>query len=366
MGRRRAGCAHRVRGTGPAIIGRVSERTLSTQALNRALLARQHLLERTTRPIDAVVEDVGGLQTQYAPSGYVGLWTRVAGFRRDDLTAALEDRRIIQATLMRTTIHMVSRREFWPYVAGIARARREWAIRVQPRGADEAAMVAKADRIRTALADGPKTVKELGDLGAGFVGNLGLWVDLVRVPPSGTWERRRADRLALAEDWVGPSGPDEDEGLVHVVRAYLRAFGPAPWRDIASWAGIPVADARRGGGSLTLVQYRDDAGRELVDLPDAPLPDPDTPAPVRFLPHWDAVMLAHARRTGLLPEAHRPVIFTSKNPFSVGTVLVDGRVVATWSLRDGDVVVEPLEPIGRADREAIEDERAGLEALHEP
>ena len=103
------------------------------------LLARQHLLERTTRPIDVVVEDVGGLQTQYAPSGYVGLWTRVAGFRRDDLTAALEERRIIQATLMRTTIHMVSRREFWPYVAGITRARREWAMRVQPRGADEAA-----------------------------------------------------------------------------------------------------------------------------------------------------------------------------------------------------------------------------------
>ena len=227
-------------------------------------------------------------------------------------------------------------------------------------------MVAKAERIHAALADGPKTVKELGELGAGFVGNLGLWVDLVRVPPSGTWERRRADRLALAEDWVGPSGPDEDEGLVHVVRAYLRAFGPAPWRDIASWAGIPVADARRGGESLTLVQYRDDAGRELVDLPDAPLPDPDTPAPVRFLPHWDAAMLAHARRTGLLPESHRPVIFTSKNPFSVGTVLVDGQVVATWSLRDGEVVVEPLEPIAEADRDAIEDERAALQALHRP
>ncbi len=366
MRTRRVRQATRVPHGGPAIIGRVTERTLSTRALNRALLARQHLLERTTRPIETVVEDVGGLQTQYAPSGYVGLWTRVAGFRRGDLTAALEDRRIIQATLMRTTIHMVSRREFWPYVAGITRARREWARRVQPHGADEAAMAARAEAIRAALADGPKTVKELGDLGAGFVGNLGLWVDLVRVPPSGTWERRRADRLALAEDWVGRSDVDEGEGLAHIVRAYLRAFGPAPWRDIASWAGVPVTDARRGGEALTLVRYRDDAGRELVDLPNAPLPDPDTPAPVRFLPHWDAVMLAHARRTGLLPEPHRPVIFSTKNPFSVGTVLVDGRVVATWSVRDGAVVVDPLEPITRAEREAIEDERDALQALHEP
>jgi Winged helix DNA-binding domain len=344
----------------------VTERTLSPRALGRALLARQHLLERTTRPIDAVVEDVGGLQTQYAPSGYVGLWTRVEGFRRDDLTSALEDRRIVQATLMRTTIHMVSRRDYWPYVAGITRARRAWALRVQPRGDDEAAMLAKAERLRTALADGPRTVKELGDLGAGFVGNLGLWVDLVRVPPSGTWERRRADRLGLAEDWVGPPNATEEAGLRHLVRTYLGAFGPAPWRDIASWSGVPVTVIRRGGEGLTLVRYRGEDGRELVDLPDAPLPDPGTPAPVRFLPHWDAVLLAHARRTGILPETYRSRIFSSKNPFSVGTVLVDGGVVATWSIRDGQVVVEPLEAIGDADRRAIEDERAGLQALHAP
>lgn len=344
----------------------MTERILSPRALNRALLARQHLLERTTLPIDTVVEHVGGLQTQYAPSGYVGLWTRVAGYRRDDLTRALEDRRIIQATLMRTTIHMVSKREYWPYVAGIRRARQQWALRVQPRGEGEVAMLAKAGRIRAALADGPRTVKELGDLGAGFVGNLGVWVDLVRVPPSGTWERRRADRLALAEDWVGPSDVDEDAGLAHVVQAYLRAFGPAPWRDISAWAGVPVTDVRRGGEGLTLVRYRDEDGRELIDLPDAPLPDPDTEAPVRFLPHWDAVLLVHARRTGILPEPYRARIFTTKNPFSVGTVLVDGRVVATWSLHDGQVTVAFLERIEDADRRAIDDERAALQALHAP
>ena len=169
-------------------------------------------------------------------------------------------------------------------------------------------------RMRAALADGPRTVKELGELGAGFVGNLGLWVDLVRVPPSGTWEHRRADRLALAESWVGPTDATEADGLAHLVRAYLRAFGPAPWKDIAGWAGISVTEARRAGEHLTLTSFRDVDGRPLVDLPGAPLPDADTPAPVRFLPHWDAALLVHARRTGILPEQHRAAIFTIAQP----------------------------------------------------
>jgi hypothetical protein len=221
-----------------------------------------------------------------------------------------------------------------------------------------------ANRLRAALADGPKTVKELDGLASGFVGNLGLWVDLVRVPPSGTWERRRADRLALAETWVGPDDASEAAGLQHLVRAYLRGFGPAPWRDIAAWAGISVTEARRGGEGLGLASYRDGDGGPLVDLPDAPLPDPDTPAPVRFLPHWDASMLVHARRTGILPEAVRPLVFSSKNPFSVGTVLVDGRVVASWSVRNGRIVVDLCVPLTAADQRAVEDEREALEAFH--
>jgi hypothetical protein len=342
----------------------MTERTLTTRALNRALLARQLLLDRSPLSIVDAIEQVGGLQTQYAPSGYVGLWTRVAGFRRESLTAALEDRSVIQATLLRTTIHMVSRGEFWKYAMGVRQARRAWALRLGPGTEDEAVMLAAADRIRTALADGPRTVKELDGLVSGFVGNASLWVDLVRVPPSGTWERRRADRLGLAEDWVGPADADEDEGLAHLVRAYLRAFGPARWRDIGLWAGISLADAKRGAQGLTLVRHRDEDGNELVDLPDAPLPDPATPAPVRFLPYWEAVLLVHARRTGILPEEHRGKVFQTKNPFSVGTVLVDGHVAAAWSLRDGRIVVDAYEELGAADRRAVEDEREALEAFH--
>ena len=338
--------------------------TLTPRRLNRALLARQLLLERADLPIPRAVEQVGGLQTQYAPSGYVGLWTRLRRFERDALTRALEDRSIVQGTLLRTTIHMVSRDEFWPYAAGIRAARRAWAIKVGPRGLGVTEMVAGADRLRAALAGGPKTVKELDGLVTGFLGNASLWVDIVRVPPSGTWEKRRADRLGLAEDWVGPDRATQDEGLTHLVRAYLRAFGPAPLRDASAWAGVPVADLKRGAANLHLVRHRDEAGRELLDLPDTPLPDEDVPAPVRFLPHWEAALLVHARRTGILPEEHRPKVFTSKNPFSVGTVLVDGRVVAAWSLRDGRIVVDPYEPISRRDSDAVEDERAALEAFH--
>lgn len=342
----------------------MTEPILSQRALNRALLARQLLLERSAVSIPDALERVGGLQTQYAPSGYVGLWTRLAGFRRDALTAALEDRTVIQATLMRVTIHMVSRREYWAYAAGVRRARQVLATRIPGAAAGEAAMITQADRLRAALADGPRTVKELGALGAGFVGNLGLWVDLVRVPPSGTWERRRADRLALAEDWVGPSDATEEEGLVHLVSAYLRAFGPAPWRDIASWAGISVKAAQQGGAALTLTGYRDDDGRRLVDLAGEPLPDEGIPAPVRFLPHWDASLLVHARRTGLLPEAYRPRIFSTKKPFSVGTYLVDGVVAGAWSVRDGRVELEPFATLTARDQRAVEVERDALEAFH--
>jgi hypothetical protein len=125
-----------------------------------------------------------------------------------------------------------------------------------------------------------------------------------------------------------------------------------------------VTDARRGGASLALRSYRDEQGRQLVDLADAVLPDADAPAPVRFLPHWDATLLVHARRTGILPEHHRPRIFTSRNPFSVGTYLVDGRVAGAWSLREGRIVLDSYEPLAGPERDAVEAEREALEAFH--
>ena len=130
------------------------------------------------------------------------------------------------------------------------------------------------------------------------------------------------------------------------------------------WAGVSVTELRRGGEGVELVHYRDEEGRELIDLPGAPLPDPETPAPVRFLPHWDANLLVHARRAGILPEPHRSRVFSTKNPFSVGTYLVDGVVAGAWSLRDGRIVLDPYEELSTRDARAVEREREALEAFH--
>lgn len=342
----------------------MEEARLSQRDLRLALLDRQALLSRADVSIPKLLERVGGLQTQYAPSGYVGLWSRLAGFQRDDLTRALEDRSVIQATLMRGTIHLVSRREFWLYAMGVRRARREWWARTNREAGSLQAMERRDDALRAALKDGPRSVADLGGLASGFVGNIGLWVDLVRVPPSGTWERRRANLLGLAEDWVGPNDVTEEEGLAHLVRAYLRGFGPAPYRDISSWAGVPVAPLREAGARLDLRHLRDEAGREVIDIATGTIPPVDSPVPVRLLPHWDANLLVHARRTEVLPEAYRPRIFSTKVPFSVGTVLVGGVVVGSWSLRDGRVVIDTFEGLDPpADRE-VHEEAERLEAFH--
>lgn len=328
------------------------------------MLARQLLLERKRLPIPRAIEQVGGLQTQYAPSGYVGLWSRLESFERAALTSALERRSLVQASLMRVTIHMVSAREFWLFAMGLRRSQREWWLRQQKGRVTDRDMSAGADRLRSALADGPRSVADLGDLAKGFLGHVGLWVDLVRTPPSGTWERRRADLLALAEDWVGPCTATEEEGLEHVVRSYLRGFGPASLKDVSSWAGVPVTPLKAAADRIRLRRFRDEQDRELLDLPRAPLPDPETPAPVRFLPHWDANLLVHARRALVLPEEYRELVFTSRNPFSVGTFLVDGQVAGAWSAQKGRIVLERYERLDRATRKQVEDERERLEAFH--
>jgi hypothetical protein len=343
-------------------------RVLTPRQLNRALLARQLLLERADLSLTDAIERMAALQDQNATALYVGLWSRVRGVERAAVTQALEDRTLIQGTLMRGTIHVVTRRQYWLHAVAIRAPLREWFVRSRPaasREGIESQMEAHAAGLRAALADGPRTVKELDGLASGFIGNAGLWVNLVRVPPSGTWERRRADRLALAEDWVGEEDATEVEGRALLVRSFLAAFGPAPWKDIATWAGVGPADLQRAVAEtgLRLADHEDGAGKPLVDLPDAPLPDPDVPAPVRFLPHWDAVTLVHARRSGIMPEEHRPILFHIRNPASMGTVVVDGRIVAGWRFRDGAVALEPFEEIGPKDRDAVEDERAALEAF---
>jgi Winged helix DNA-binding domain len=345
-------------------------RTLTQRALNRALLARQMLLERSDRPIAEAVEGMGGIQMQYAPAGYIGLWSRMVGFGRPMLTRALEEREVVQATLMRATIHTVSAADYWPMTIGVRRVRREWFEKVSRREISSIDTEGLAAAVREELAPGPLSMTELTDrvVARGFPPAAarwaGIWVDLVRVPPSGTWERRRADLYGLADAWVAPPALTEEEGIELLVRRYLGAFGPAPVKDIASWMGFGVGQMRHVVESMSLVELRDPEGGPLLDLPDAPLPDPEALAPPRFLPVWDATLLVHGRRTGVLPEPYRPRVFNTKTPHSVHTFLLDGQVAGTWRFEADEIRVEPFRELTATERAGLEQEAHGLAALH--
>lgn len=341
----------------------MAERVLTQRDLNRALLARQLLLERARTPIPKALERIGGIQAQYAPSMYVGLWSRLDGFERAALTRALKRRSVVQGTIMRATIHLVSKADYWPFTVGIRASRTAWWERVH-RSADPKAMRAAARKLRRFLADGPRRRKEVEEhLGRELALGVGAYVDIVRVPPSGTWEQRRADLYALAEDWVGPERARPDEGLELLVRRYLAGFGPAYRTDIADFAGVPIGKIGQVLERIELRCFRDERGKELLDLPRAPLPDPDTPAPPRFLPVWDATLLVHARRTQILPEEYRAQVFNVKTPHSVNTFLVDGQVAGIWRHEKDRVKLEPFAPLPRTVRRELDGEARRLTAF---
>jgi winged helix DNA-binding protein len=341
----------------------VVERILTERELNRAVLARQLLLERAELPIPRAVERVGGLQTQDARSGYIGLWSRLAGFERDDLTRALERRSVVQATVMRITIHTVSARDYPLFTEGIRAHRRKSWTQAHAKRVDAKKVPAVARRVESLLEEGPRwrrqLVEELG-LDSPTWNGVGLWADLVRAPPSGTWERPRGDLYATAKSWLGPSEATEEDGLEHLVRRYLGAFGPAALKHAANWAGVPPRALAPTVEGMRLRRFQDEAGVELLDLPRAPLPDPETPAPPRFLPTWDATLLAHARRTQILPERHRAKIFNTKTPHSLQTFLVDGQAAGIWGLDRGRVKLEPFDRLSREARKELDDEAERL------
>jgi Winged helix DNA-binding domain len=342
----------------------VSERVLTQRELNRALLARQLLLERARLSIPKALERIGGIQAQYAPAMYVGLWSRLEGFEREALTRALQRRSVVQGTIMRATIHLVSKADYWPFTVGIRASRTAWWERVHP-NADPRKMKTAAKKLRRFLADGPRRRKEVEEhLGRELALGVGAYVDLVRIPPSGTWEQRRADLYGLAEDWVGPESSSPDDGLELLVRRYLGGFGPAYKADIADFAGVPITRIGEVLERLQLRRFRDEDGKELLDLPRAPLPDPDTPAPPRFLPVWDATLLVHARRTQILPEEYRPRVFNTKTPHSVNTFLVDGQVAGTWRFEGGKIQLDPFDRIPAKEKRALDEEAKRLAAFH--
>src|SRR4051794_34865607 len=338
------------------------ERTLTQRELNRALLARQLLLERSPAAIPRALERVGGIQAQYAPSMYVGLWSRLRDLDPGSITRGLERRSLVQATLMRSTIHLVSRADYWPLALAVGDVRRRsWARSVK---GDEAGMRRAAETLREALRAGPLKMTEMQALiGREPARWAGFFLDMVRVPPSGTWERRRADIYAAAEDWLGPPETSVEAGRERLVRRYLGGFGPAARRDVASFTGFSLAEVDAVLAGLELRRFRAPDGTPLVDLPRAPLPAGDTPAPPRLIPHWDATLLVHARRALVLREDDRARIFSIRTPHSFATFMVDGQVAGIWREERGKVALDPWRPLDKADRRALEEEAARLAAI---
>jgi hypothetical protein len=333
---------------------------LTERELNRAVLARQFLLERSKSSIPKVLERIGGIQAQYAPSMYVGLWTRLAEVERDQLTRALERRTVAQGTLLRSTIHLVTPRDWWRWSAATRERRREDWLRTRAGVATAKELAGIARKVRARIGEGSIARKELQEMvgkGPRGISAINAWLDLVRVPPSGTWDRRRADKFALAEAWIGPDPrPAKGEATAALAQSYLRGFGPATPNEIADWAGLPIGAIRSALTGLELRRFRAEDGTELVDLPRMPLPDAEAAASPRLLPVWDATMLAHARRAQLLPERHRAKVFSTKTPQSINTFLVDGRVAGGWKLEKGKVKLEPFERLDKAARRALEQE----------
>jgi hypothetical protein len=347
-------------------------RVLTQRELNRSLLARQLLLERSPLSVPKALEQLAGIQAQYAPSSYIRLWTCLRRFAMGDLDRLLGQRKVVQGTLMRSTIHLVSARDYWRFAEGIGPSRQEWWRQTWGKEFSRAEMNRIAAKLDTELTGRSWPRKELDSLMRSHSTTVwsGAWVALIRVPPSGTWKRRRADLFQRAAEWIGPSDADERSGLQHLLRRFLGGFGPARLTDAAGWAGVSLPKMRSVAEAMTLRRFQDEQGRELVDLPQAPLPSRDVPTPVRFLPTFDATFLVHSRQTQILPEAYRPLIFNTKTPHSVNTFLVDGSVAGSWrSERTGDratLVYTPFERLPAAAEEEVRAEGTSLLRFMEP
>jgi hypothetical protein len=346
------------------------------RALNRATLARQMLLRRETLSVLAAIERLIGLQAQLPNPPYIGLWTRLEGFEKHDLTRLIERRRVVRSTMMRVTQHLVTARDYlWLRPALQPVIDRFWRSSYGKRVTtlDHDALLAVA---RALLAEQPRTITEMRTLLAerwpkhdadAMAYTIQCRLSLVHVPPRGTWGRGGAVPATLAEQWLGKplAEPGSQDKLV--VR-YLAGFGPASVMDMQEWSGLTKLRAAFERLRPRLRSFRDDAGRELFDLPDAPRPDPDVPAPPRFLPAYDNLLLAYADRSRVITDDERRVIWTKNG--MLGAALVDGRVAAAWRIareRGGaTLLIDPLKRIAKADHAGLVDEAERLLEFSDP
>jgi Winged helix DNA-binding domain len=309
-----------------------------------------------------VIERLVGMQAQWPPAPYVGIWTRTASFRRPALERELKSGAVVKATVMRQTLHLLTRRDYALLRAAMSETNFPWQSATAER---------LAPLVRALANGGPVTSAEaLAQLerehGLTGINARRAWraarvrAHLLHHHETALWHGRPEGRFVALEE---PEAHDPLEARAEMLRRYLAAFGPASRRDIVAWSMMHVPEIQRALDRLEpLRRFRDERGRELLDVPRAPLPDAETPAPVRFLPKWDNVLLAFADRTRVLPERYRKTVIRMNGDVAQ-TFLVDGFVAGTWRVENGRVLTEPFGALSKATRGELDDEAARLEAF---
>jgi hypothetical protein len=344
---------------------------LTRRRLNRATLARQMLLQRERSSAVEAVERLCGMQAQEPRPPFPGLWSRLHRFRRDDLHRALHERTVVRGTLMRGTLHLMSAAD---YVAHrmtlqpvLTRSLALLGERTEGLHADEVLPVARA-----LLEERPRTFGELrsamveafpgvNDRALGFTVRMRL--PLLMIPTEDRWAFPADARFGLAESWLGTPISHEANPEALIAR-YLAAFGPATAADVQQWSGLqgikPVLESLR----RRLVRFEDERGRTLFDLPDAPRPAEETPAPPRFLPEFDNLLLSHADRTRVLGDEYRRLVLGARNGRIPATFLVDGWVAGTWRVErkkeTATLAITPFDPLAKSDAAALAEEGDAL------
>jgi Winged helix DNA-binding domain len=340
----------------------VAERVLTLRELSRATLARQLLLERKRLSPAAVIERLVGMQAQWPSAPYVGIWTRTTSFRREALERLLVSGAVIKATVMRQTLHLVTPRDYALIRAAMSETNFPWGSSTAKRlGPSVRALVAAGP---VSAAEGVAHVER--EHGLTGIEARRAWqaarmhAHVVHHHETALWKARPEARYVAIDE---PEAHDPTAARAEMLRRYLAAFGPATRRDIGAWSMMHVPEIQRALDALEpLRRFRDEQGRELLDVPRASLPDPDTPAPVRFLPKWDNVLLAFGDRTRVLPEEYRQRVI-AMNGDVAQTFLVDGFVAGTWRVDEGRGVPEPFAPLPRSELREVEDEAERLEAF---
>jgi hypothetical protein len=350
--------------------------SLSLRALNRATLARQALLAREEISVTEAVRRLCGMQAQEPKPPFLGLWTRIGGFRAGDLHAALNERAVVRATMMRGTLHLMTAADYLSFRTTM-QPMLDAGLKVlgdRAKGLDVPAVLPVA---RGLLRESPRTFNEVRALlqaefpdvnerALGFA--VRMCLPLVMVPTQDRWSFPRTAQFTLADGWLG-AAPPESTDVQELVLRYLAAFGPASALDAQTWSGLPALAEVLDGLRPRLRVFSDERGRELFDLPDAPRPDEDVPAPARFLPEFDNLVLAHADRTRIISDEHRPGL-TTKNLRVRATFLCDGFARGTWELerkrKTATLRLRPFEPLPRGALKELTTEAESLLTFTDP